>query len=53
MFAHVHWFRRPQIRWEIRDEIHEAFLTLACALIRRRRFKSSQQEFLELNKVAG
>ncbi|MDH6697510.1 transposase [Streptomyces sp. MAA16] len=28
-FAHLHWFRRLRVRWEIR----EAFLTLACALI--------------------
>ncbi|MGW2082782.1 IS5 family transposase [Streptomyces sp. NPDC001939] len=32
-FAHLHWFRRLRIRWEIRDDIHEAFLTLGCALI--------------------
>ncbi|GGW09247.1 hypothetical protein GCM10018980_22800 [Streptomyces capoamus] len=38
-FAHLHWSRRLRIRWEIRDDIHEAFLTLGCALIcwRRRR----------------
>jgi transposase len=29
-FAHLHWFRRLRIRWEIRDDIHEAFLTLGC-----------------------
>ncbi|GGN93682.1 hypothetical protein GCM10011579_092380 [Streptomyces albiflavescens] len=39
-FAHLHWFRRPRIRWEIRDDIHEAFLTLGCALICRRRLRS-------------
>ncbi|MFD9322388.1 hypothetical protein ACFWDQ_32870 [Streptomyces sp. NPDC060053] len=22
-FAHVQWFRRLRIRWEIRDDIHE------------------------------
>ncbi|MFE9558147.1 hypothetical protein ACFYOD_32235 [Streptomyces sp. NPDC006703] len=27
-FTHLHWFRRLRIRWEIRDDIHEAFLTL-------------------------
>jgi transposase len=27
-FALLHWFRRLRIRWEIRDDIHEAFLTL-------------------------
>ncbi|OEJ30100.1 transposase [Streptomyces subrutilus] len=40
-FAHLHWFRRPRIRWEIRDDIHEALLTLGCALICWRRL--SQQ----------
>jgi transposase len=25
-FAMLHWFRRLRIRWEIRDDIHEAFL---------------------------
>lgn len=33
-FAHLHWFRHLRIRWEIRDDIHEAFLTLGCALLR-------------------
>ncbi|WP_442816109.1 hypothetical protein [Streptomyces sp. NBC_01233] len=28
-FAHVHRFRRLRIRWEIRDDIHEAFLALS------------------------
>ncbi|MEY9911813.1 transposase [Catenulispora sp. MAP12-49] len=32
-FALLHWFRRLRIRWEIRDDIHQAFLTLGCALI--------------------
>ncbi|MFF3906509.1 IS5 family transposase [Streptomyces sp. NPDC001848] len=41
-FAHLHWFRRLRIRWEIRDDIHEAFLTLACALICWRRLKPLQ-----------
>ena len=31
------WFRRLRIRWEIRDDIHEAFLSLACAIICWRR----------------
>ncbi|MFF8028860.1 hypothetical protein ACFZDJ_48970 [Streptomyces sp. NPDC007896] len=34
VFAHPHWFRRLRIRWEVRDDIHEAFLRLGCALIR-------------------
>ncbi|MFI7349423.1 transposase [Streptomyces sp. NPDC049936] len=38
-FAHLHWFRRLRIRWEIHDDIHEAFLILGCALICWRRLK--------------
>jgi transposase len=34
-------FRRLRIRWEIRDDIHEAFLTLGCAIICWRRLKIS------------
>ena len=26
----LHWFRRLRIRWEIRDDIHDAFVTLGC-----------------------
>lgn len=36
-FVHLHWFRRLRIRWEIRDDIYEAFLTLGCVLICWRR----------------
>ena len=36
-FALLHHFRRLRIRWEIRDDIHEAFLSLACAIICWRR----------------
>lgn len=36
-FALLHWFRRLRVRWEIRDDIHEAFLRLACAIICFRR----------------
>ena len=39
-FAHLHWFRRLRIRWKIRDDIHEAFLILGCALICWRRLNS-------------
>ena len=28
--ALLHWFRRLRIRWEIRDDLHDAFLTLGC-----------------------
>ncbi len=31
--ALLHWFRRLWIRWEIRDDIHESFLSLAFAII--------------------
>ena len=31
--ALLHWFRRLRIRWGVRDGIHEAFLSLACAII--------------------
>ena len=39
-FALPHWFRRLRIRWEIRDDIHEAFLSLACGIICWRRLAS-------------
>ena len=38
--ALLHWFRRLRIRWEIRDDIHEAFLNLACAIICWRRLRN-------------
>ncbi|SFO08967.1 hypothetical protein SAMN04489713_10460 [Actinomadura madurae] len=31
------WFRRPRIRWEIRDDVHEALMILAAAIICWRR----------------
>jgi len=39
--ALLHWFRRLRIRWEIRDDIHEAFMTLAGTLICWRRLQRS------------
>ncbi|GGY16642.1 hypothetical protein GCM10010358_80350 [Streptomyces minutiscleroticus] len=36
----LHRFRRLRIRWEIRDDIHEAFLSLACGIICRRRLRN-------------
>jgi transposase len=36
-FALLHWFRRLRIRWEIRDDIHEAFMSLACGITCYRR----------------
>ncbi len=38
--ALLHGFRRLRIRWEIRDDIHEAFLSLACAIICWRRLRN-------------
>ncbi len=35
--ALLHWFLRLRIRWEIRDDIHEAFMTLAASVICWRR----------------
>jgi transposase len=40
--ALLHWFRRLRIRWEIRDDIHEALLKLGCALICWRRLRTSK-----------
>ncbi|MFJ6723843.1 IS5 family transposase [Streptomyces sp. NPDC091281] len=36
----IHGFRRLRIRWEIRDDIHEALLKLACSLITYPRVKA-------------
>jgi len=40
--ALLHWFRRLRVRWEIRDDIHEVFLSvsLACAIICWRRLRN-------------
>jgi transposase len=38
--AWIHGFRRLRIRWEIRDDIHEAFLKLACCVITYRRVQA-------------
>ncbi|MER5525942.1 IS5 family transposase [Streptomyces sp. NPDC002677] len=38
-FALLHRFRRLRTRWEIRDDLHEAFLTLGCSIICWRRLK--------------
>jgi transposase len=40
--ALLHWFRRLRVRWEIRDDIHEAFLRLACGIICFRRLVNLQ-----------
>lgn len=36
-FALLRWLRRLRIRWDIRADIHQAFLTLGCAIICWRR----------------
>jgi hypothetical protein len=41
-FALLHWFRRLRIRWEVRDDTHEAFLRLGCAIICFRRLVNLQ-----------
>jgi len=38
--AWIHGFRRLRIRWEVRDDIHEAFLKLACCIIVFRRIRA-------------
>jgi len=38
-FALLHWFRRLRVRWEIREDIHEAFLSIGCSIICWRRLK--------------
>lgn len=47
-FAHLDWFRRLRIRYKPApapaDDIHEAFLTLGCALIRWRRLATSRPQ---------
>jgi transposase len=44
-FAGLNQFRRLRVRYEKRADIHEAFLSLGCALIRCR--------FLRVDWVAG
>ena len=39
--ALLHWFRRLRVRWEIRDDIHEAFMTLASTIICWRRLNKA------------
>ena len=42
--ALLHWFRRLRIRWEIRDDIHQAFVTLGCAVICWRRLHNQLRQ---------
>ncbi|MEV4943497.1 transposase [Streptomyces zaomyceticus] len=41
-FALLHRFKRVAVRWERRNELHDAFAPLACSLIRWRRLKKAQ-----------
>ncbi|MFB7464793.1 IS5 family transposase [Streptomyces sp. NPDC056224] len=47
--AWLHGFRRLRIRWERRDEIHEAFLGLATCLITPRHVQRLCQDLLDNN----
>jgi hypothetical protein len=38
-FALLHQFKHLAVRWERRLDLHDAFASLACALICRRRFR--------------
>ncbi|MGW4142842.1 hypothetical protein ACWELV_39945 [Streptomyces mirabilis] len=38
-FVLLHPFKRFAVRWERRTELHDAFVSLACGLIRWRRLK--------------
>jgi DDE family transposase len=39
--ALLHWLRRLRIRRGCRDDVHQAFLTLGCAIICRRRLRNT------------
>ncbi|MFE9925950.1 transposase [Streptomyces sp. NPDC005774] len=41
-FALLHHFKRLAVRWERRTELHDAFVSLACSLICRRRLKKAR-----------
>ncbi|WP_181923938.1 hypothetical protein [Streptomyces inhibens] len=38
-YALLHHFKRLDVRWERRPELHDAFVSVACGLICRRRLK--------------
>jgi transposase len=40
----LHRFRRLNVRYERRDDVHKSFLTLACALITWNCVKAGQRE---------
>jgi len=39
--AWLHQYRRLRVRYERRDDIHEAFLAIGCCLVCHRRLKNS------------
>lgn len=41
-FALLHQFKRLAVRWERRTDLHDAFVSLACSLICRRRLKKAR-----------
>jgi len=43
-FAWLHHYRRLAIRYERREELHQAFLDLACALICLKTLRRQTQE---------
>ncbi|MFF3260285.1 hypothetical protein ACFYWO_14075 [Streptomyces sp. NPDC002932] len=47
--AWLHGFRRLRVRWERRDDIHEAFLGLATCLITHRHGQRLGQDLLGRN----
>ncbi len=42
-FAPLHAFKRLAVRWERRTELHDAFVSLACSLIRYRHLKKNRR----------
>jgi hypothetical protein len=51
--ALLRWFRRLRIRWEIRDDIHLAFVTLGCAIICWRRLRGPRSQGHPLAATTG
>ncbi|MEV4916878.1 hypothetical protein AB0K47_08705 [Streptomyces tirandamycinicus] len=41
-FAVLHQFTRLAVRWERRTELHDAFISLTCGLVCRRRLKKTR-----------
>ncbi|MBQ0975952.1 transposase [Streptomyces sp. RK31] len=46
--ALLHQFKRLAVRWERRTELHNAFASLACSLICRRRLEKTSHDRHEL-----